>query len=73
MAIRPLGSRVLIVPGDLDESSYLGRRFKQSASAALKKIALVYPALRLETIQTELIVHPSPAAIPPKLKRLRIS
>jgi hypothetical protein len=42
------------------------RRFKQSALAALKKIALVYPALRLETNQTNLIVHPSPSAIPSK-------
>jgi hypothetical protein len=43
------------------------RRFKQSALAALKKIALVYPALRLETTQTDLIIHPSPAAIPTKV------
>ncbi len=37
--------------------------FKQSALAALKKIALVYPsAPKLETTQsTDLIVHPSSA------------
>ena len=42
------------------------RRFKQSALAALKKIALVYPALQLETTPTDLIVHPSAAAISAK-------
>jgi hypothetical protein len=43
------------------------RRFKQSALVALKKIALVYPGLRLETTQTDLIIHPSPTAIPAKV------
>lgn len=42
------------------------RRFKQSALAALKKIALVYPALKLESTSAHLIIHPSPTAIPSK-------
>lgn len=35
------------------------RRFKRSALAALKKIALVYPALKLEATSAALIIRPS--------------
>ena len=42
------------------------RRFKQSALAALKKIALVYPALKLESTSAALVIHPSSTPIPAK-------
>ncbi len=42
------------------------RDFKIRANAALKKIRLVYPALKLETTTGGLIVHPSPTAIASK-------
>ena len=42
------------------------RDFKIKVNLALKKIQLVYPALKLETTAAALIVHPSLTAIAPK-------
>ncbi|RRA50329.1 replication protein RepA [Acidipila sp. EB88] len=42
------------------------RQFRAKVLLALKKIQLVYPALKLETTSSALIVHPSPTAIPAK-------
>lgn len=47
------------------------RDFKANVKKALKKIRLVYPALRVEAAKDGLVLHPSPPAIPPTKRRPR--
>ncbi len=43
------------------------RMFRAKVLQAVRKIAVVYPALKLETTEEELVIHPSRTAIPPKV------
>jgi hypothetical protein len=43
------------------------RQFRAKVLATLKKIKLVYPALKIESTQEGLIIRPSKAAIPSKV------
>ena len=42
------------------------RQFRAKVNLALKKIQLVYPALKVESTAESLIIHPSRTAIPSK-------